>query len=168
MAAIIAHDPASIARDAFELHAQRLRRACIRITGGDTEAADDLVQDAFIQYMRRVPMMEHRPENPFGYLLVTARRLHVKRILARRELPSEDVELEHGREDTQRDALARVELDAVREAVGQLCPRQRRALALAAGGSSSAEIGVELGICDNAVNQLLFRARARLRELTAA
>ncbi len=168
MAAIITHDPASLARDAFQDHAARLRRACIRITGGDADAADDLVQDAFMQYLRRLPLREQRPENPFGYLLVTARRLHVKRIVGRRELPSEDIAAEQGREDTQRDALARVELDAVCDAVAQLCPRQRRALALAAGGSTSAEIGEELGICDNAVNQLLFRARTRLRELTAA
>lgn len=163
MAAIMRNDPATLCGEAYGLYAGRLRRACLRFTRGNAEDADDLVHEAFAQYLRRLPLMAEPPENPFGYLLVIARRIHTRRLeTSRREIADELVGEAQGG-DSEEEALVRLELDAVGRAAARLCGRHRQAIALAAEGRSSAEIGQVLGICENATNQLLFRARNRLR-----
>ena len=142
-----------------------LRRHCLRLAGNPTDA-EDLVQEAFAALIRRGgPVIA---DDAARMLATCARNAHVTRWRRerRREVWGEpDAQC---RSDVAATVADRLELAAVTSAVRRLPERQRRALALAGGGCSSREIGTEFGIEPNAVNQLLYRARAGVRAMTAA
>lgn len=149
----------------YRLLSPALRRHCLRLAGNVTDA-DDLVQEAFAALIRRGgPVVA---DDAARMLATCARNAHVTRWRRerRRELWTESEA--PSRSDVAATVAARLELAAVTSAVRRLPERQRRALALAGGGCSSREIGTEFGIEPNAVNQLLHRARAGVRAITAA
>jgi RNA polymerase sigma-70 factor (ECF subfamily) len=149
----------------YRLLSPALRRHCLRLAGNPTDA-EDLVQDAFAALIRRGGPVA--PEDAARMLATCARNAHVTRWRReRRRVPWADPDAP-GRTDVAATVADRIELQAVTSAVQRLPERQRRALALAGGGCSSAEIGSEFGLEPNAVNQLLYRARAGVRAMTVA
>ena len=71
--------------------------------------------------------------------------------------------------DPERAVLLRDSQEAVREANAKLAPRHREVLALReVAGRSYEQIGETLGISENAAAQLIWRARAKLREALTA
>jgi RNA polymerase sigma-70 factor (ECF subfamily) len=149
----------------YRLLSPALRRHCLRLAGNPTDA-EDLVQEAFAALIRRGgPVVE---DDAARMLATCARNAHVTRWRRERQrivLTDSDAPC---RSDVLTTVAGRLELAAVASAVRRLPERQRRALALAGGGCSSREIGTEFGIEPNAVNQLLHRARAGVRAMTAA
>ncbi len=142
-----------------------LRRHCLRLAGNQPDA-EDLVQDAFAALIRRGGPVA--PDDAARMLATCARNAHISRWRSeRRSIPYAEPEAA-GRTDVAATVADRLELAAVASAVRRLPERQRRALALAGGGRSSREIGNEIGLGANAVNQLLHRARAGVRAMTAA
>ena len=149
----------------YRLLSPALRRQCLRLAGNPTDA-EDLVQEAFAALIRRGgPVVS---DDAARMLATCARNAHVTRWRRerRREVWAEPDP--PGRMDVLTTVADRLELAAVTSAVRRLPERQRRALALAGGGCTSREIGTEFGIQPNAVNQLLHRARAGVRAMTAA
>lgn len=145
--------------------APALRRHCLRLTGNPADA-DDLLQEAFAALIRRGGPVA--PDDAARMLAVCARNAHITRWRREhRSVPVADPDAT-GRTDVATTVAERLELAAVTRAVRRLPERQRRALALAGGGCSSREIGSELDLDPNAVNQLLYRARAGVRAMTAA
>lgn len=149
----------------YRLLSPALRRHCRRLAGNSTDA-EDLVQEAFAALIRRGGPVA--PAEAARMLATCARNAHVSRWRRERRnvlLAEPDAT---GPTDVAATVANRIELAAVASAIRRLPERQRRALALAGGGSSSREIGSEFGLDANAVNQLLHRARAGVRAMTAA
>ncbi len=153
-------------------HTGRLRALAIGFSGTTAEA-DDIVQDTFVSVWRRAG--DWKPGGPpLGAYLT---RIAVNRAIdgARRRSVRHFFGLEEADEiaDTgalQDDRLAsQGELAHVMADIRALPPRQRAAILLSAGGEqSNAEIAAALGQSVGAVEQLLVRARRRLKSKLAA
>jgi RNA polymerase sigma-70 factor (ECF subfamily) len=130
---------------------------------GDTQLADDLLQETFYRFLRTPNVFEseaHRRNYLFRIATNVAhdsrrnREVHVP--LPAEDAPNFPVGDPNAAERSQR----RADLN---RALAQLKPRQRDALWLAyAEGSSHGEIGQILGLKSGSVKLLLFRARRKL------
>ena len=152
---------------AYRLHAARLKGFAMTLTR-DPDAADDLVQEAFIRLVRE--MQAGRPPDNVGAWLhrvagnafVSGRRRRtvfqriVPRLLDRGEAPSpEEQVLRHDTNQRIATALATLPEDA------------RVALLLAAQGLGSDEVGRAIGRTPLATRTYLSRMRVRLRDAVA-
>lgn len=155
-------------RDAFQVLAGRYRPRVaqfIRWFLDDRLAADDVVQDVFVEALQSLPSF--RGDSSFRtwlYALVrNVCRNHARRI----RLSQMDDEVAHGIPDTSLDPLGALERDelvtAVRTIVEGL-PRDHRLVLMLRDWEelSYAEIGVVLGIPVGTVRSRLHHARARV------
>ncbi|MDX6564627.1 MAG: hypothetical protein QOE10_289 [Gaiellales bacterium] len=151
----------------YDLHAPGLRRRCRRLTG-DPDAAEDLTQEVFARFMARFPEPP-ADMNVAGYLYAAARNILWKQLRDDHELADSEIETTVGSDDDleidpERSILLLEQQRLVRRCSAVLTGRQRRALMLRdVEGHSYAEIGSDLGVGADAVAQIIFRARARLR-----
>ena len=148
----------------------RLYGFCHRVTGNPHDAAD-IVQETFVRAIARFSEIEIATLNVGAYLFATARNLAYK-TLERQQRVELDGDLDErlgptADADTQPEAhlLIDEQRGEVHEASLKLAPRQRAALALRdLEGYSYGEIAAVLELNQNAVAQLISRARIRLRE----
>ena len=154
-----------------ELYAEygpRLRAFGYRLTGNPHDA-DDLVQETFVRALPRLDRLDPETVQLGPYLFTTLRNTFLKRVEREQRLrPVEDVpEPDEPRpidDDPERRTLLTSQQDEVRLANAKLAPRQRLVLALRElEDKSYAEIGVIVGLNENAVAQLISRARESLR-----
>ena len=173
---------------AFRTHHAALHGFCLRLASGDDQLAADLVQETFLRTMARF-RDEPVPEYLRQYLYTAARNLFFRH----GELASRTVSASTGTDvsdgdgdgygegdligegdaelvlhrvefDPQRSALLDEQRDATREALAQLPDRQRQALAMCELEECSyAQVADALSMNENAVAQLLLRARTKLR-----
>jgi RNA polymerase sigma factor (sigma-70 family) len=145
----------------FARHAEDVRRYVLMVLRNRSDA-DDVVQQTFLKALRAL-RAGVRPQRPRPWLIAIAHnecRMHFRRASRRPfevdlELAAEAVAAEEGSES----------VEAVRDALDQLAPKQRSALVLRElEGRSYAEIAQLLELSDSAVETLLFRARRALRE----
>jgi len=176
----IAGDGEAFAR-LYDRHERRVYGFCLRMLGTPDEAGD-ATQETFVRLLRRLPALEGRDVNFIAYALTTARNACYDTIAARRrvepvaeeidrsptnrpppgERASEPSEIEY---DPERAALLAATREDVRAANARLPGRQREVLALRELEQLSYEqIGVLVQLNENAVAQLISRARIRLRE----
>ena len=158
----------------YDRYATQVFNYSLRLTGSPDDAAD-ATQEAFVNVLRRL-QEDDRPVLDFSSYLFAAAR-HESYALMRvraRVRPSDTPPEEPGRlvdveTDPERAALLRDTQEAVQEANAQLAPRHREVLALReVAGRSYDEIAEIMGISPNAAAQLIFRARAKLREALTA
>ena len=154
-----------------ELYAEyqpRLRAFAFRLAG-NVHDADDLVQETFVRAVPRLDQLDPDTAEIAPYLFTTLRNLFLKQVeRGKRQRPVAEVPepalptpIE---DDPQRSLLLGGQQDEVRVANARLQPRQRLVLALRElEDRSYAEIGVLVGMKENAVAQLIFRARESLR-----
>jgi len=154
-----------------ELYAEyqpRLRAFAFRLAG-NVHDADDLVQETFVRAVPRLDRLDPDTAEIAPYLFTTLRNLFLKQVeRGKRQRPVAEVPepalptpIE---DDPQRSLLLAGQQDEVRVANARLQPRQRLVLALRElEDRSYAEIGVLVGMKENAVAQLIFRARESLR-----
>lgn len=154
-----------------ELYAEyqpRLRAFAFRLTG-NVHDADDLVQETFVRAVPRLDRLDPETAEIGPYLFTTTRNLFLKQVeRSKRQRPVADVPepalptpIE---DDPQRRLLLARQQEEVRVANARLQPRQRLVLALRELEERSyAEIGDLVGMKENAVAQLIFRARESLR-----
>ena len=127
----------------------------------DVERAADLAQEAFAR------AVEHKPENPRGWLFVVAANLarDEARMVIRRKrhlaLLQGGLE-EAGPSDIENEMLMNERAERVRAALESLSERDREVLLLWDGGMSYTEIAAETGLAPGAVGTTLARARKRL------
>ena len=146
----------------------RLRAFGYRLTG-NAHDADDLVQETFVRALPALDRLDPSTVDLQAYLFATTKNLFLKQVeRAKRAEPTAEVpepDLPTAIEDDPvRSALLRRQQEEVRVANGRLDPRQRLVLALCElEDRSYAEIGELVGLNENAVAQLVFRARERLR-----
>ena len=149
-------------------YAPRLHGFAFRLAGNEHDAAD-LVQETFVRALPRLDRLDPETTQLGPYLFTTLRNLFLKGVARGRrvqpvdEVPEPRVEapLE---DDPERSTLLHRQQQEVRLANARLAPRQRLVLALRELEEKSyAEIGELVGLNENAVAQLVFRARESLR-----
>jgi RNA polymerase sigma factor (sigma-70 family) len=154
-----------------ELYAEygpRLRSFAYRLTGNGHDA-DDLVQETFVRALPRLDQLDPDTVELGPYLFTTLRNLFLKSVeRGQRVAPVEEVpeprEPAPIEDDPERSTLLHRQQEEVRLANARLAPRQRLVLALRElEDRSYAEIGVVVGLNENAVAQLISRARESLR-----
>jgi RNA polymerase sigma-70 factor (ECF subfamily) len=154
-----------------ELYAEyqpRLRAFGYRLAG-NAHDADDLVQETFVRALPALGRLDPDRVDLAAYLFATEKNLFLKQVeRAKRAEPTAEVpepQLPSAIEDDpERSALLHRQQEEVRVANAHLEPRQRLVLALCElEDRSYAEIGELVGLNENAVAQLVFRARERLR-----
>jgi len=177
----IAGDGEAFAR-LYDRHERRVYGYCLRMLGTPDDAGD-ATQETFVRLLRRLPALEGREVNFIAYALTTARNACYDAIEARRRVEPVAGEIDQARTelgapigrdagepgeialDPERAALLEVSREGVRAANARLPERQREVLALRELEQLSYEqIGEVVGLNDNAVAQLISRARIRLRE----
>jgi len=154
-----------------ELYAEygpRLRAFAYRLSGNPHDA-EDLVQETFVRALPRLDRLDPETVQLGPYLFTTLRNTFLKRVEREQRLqpveavpePDEPQPLE---DDPERSTLLTSQQEEVRVANAKLAPRQRLVLALRElEDKSYAEIGVIVGLNENAVAQLISRARESLR-----
>jgi RNA polymerase sigma factor (sigma-70 family) len=163
----------------YDRYAEKVYNYCLRLTGSPDDAAD-ATQDAFVNVLGRL-QQDDRPVLDFASYLFAAARNESYALMRRRsrthptdEPPvmaaaaiagaAPDVET-----DPERALLLRDSQEQVRLANDKLAPRHREVLALREVAERSYdEIGEIMGISENAAAQLLWRARAKMREALTA
>jgi len=158
----------------YDRYATQVFNYCLRLTGSPEDAAD-ATQEAFVNVLRRL-QDDDRPVLDFSSYLFAAARHESYGLMRQRARvrPSDSPPEEHGRvadveTDPERAALLQNTQEAVQEANARLAPRHREVLALReVAGRSYDEVGEIMGISGNAAAQLIWRARAKLREALTA
>jgi RNA polymerase sigma-70 factor, ECF subfamily len=166
--ALAASMPASVVEAAFDAHAPQLKafaRAAVR----DDDAADDLVQETFIRFVRCV-RSESVPSNIPGWLHRVCANLIVSRgrrqsVAGRKKFLLVDRTVAESPEDH---VIRRDEGARLRDALDELPRDARVALLMAAAGFSSAEIGQAIGRSANATSTYVCRTRVRLRQILSS
>ena len=152
----------------YDGYGPRLRAFAYRLAGNPHDA-DDLVQETFVRALPRLDRLDPDTVDLGPYLFTTLRNLFLKSVeRGRRAEPVADVPepAEAGpiEDDPERSTLLHRQQEEVRAANARLAPRQRLVLALRElEDQSYAEIGVVVGLNENAVAQLISRARDGLR-----
>src|SRR5215218_872594 len=146
----------------------RLRPFAYRLTGNPHDA-DDLVQETFVRALPRLDRLDPERVELGPYLFTTLHNLFLKSVeRGRRAEPFADVPEPMTpapiEDDPERSTLLHRQQEEVRLANAKLAPRQRLVLALRElEDRSYAEIGAVVGLKENAVAQLISRARESLR-----
>lgn len=155
--------------DVYALYSERLYKFAYHLTGNPHDSAD-LVQETFVRVLPKLESLDAETLDVGAYLFTTERNLFLKSIeRAKRQQPVDEIPepTEPGplEDDPRRSTLLVDQQERVRRANAALAPRQRLVLALRElEDRSYAEIGDLVGLKENAVAQLISRARIRLRE----
>ena len=155
----------SIVEAAFDAHAPQLKAFALAAMR-DEDAADDLVQETFIRFVRQV-RSGNAPDNIGGWLHRVCANLittHARRrsLFSRKKPLLVDRTVGVSAEDR----VMRLDESArLRDALGELPVDARVALLMAAAGYSPAEVGEAIGRSTNATSTYICRARVRLREI---
>jgi RNA polymerase sigma-70 factor (ECF subfamily) len=159
--AAAARDPHAMAA-LYRTHFDPLRKRALAITGCPEDAAD-AAQDALLATFARLPQLD-TDSLQFGAYASTATRHHA---LKRRRIIAEPVD-GPGHDDLFAH-IERTELRRrVRDAIRELPERQRRVIFRADFEELPRdEIAKEFGLTENAIGQLLFRARRNLQSTLA-
>ena len=153
----------------YTTYEPRLRRFAISLAGNGHDA-DDLVSETFVRVLPALDRLDAAEVNLEAYLFATTRNLFLKQVgRTKRTEPMADVPEPVApvvpiEDDPERSTLLGAQQTEVRAANAALQPRQRMVLALCELEERSyAEIGEIVGLNENAVAQLVFRARESLR-----
>ena len=158
--------PARMDEESFRAFYERTARQVwaylVRLTG-DSQLADDLLQEAFFRFYRAGTSYEsesHRRNSLFRIATNLARD-HGRRQRRGTDVPlPEDLEIAPHTSETRTDLA---------KALARLKPLQREILWLAyAQGSSHVEIAEIVGVSSKSIKSLLFRARRKLAEFLGA
>jgi RNA polymerase sigma-70 factor (ECF subfamily) len=149
---------------AFYDRTARVLRAYLSRVTGDSQLADDLLQDTYYRFLRARSEYEseaHRRNALFHIASNLVRDTYRRRRTTPATVAADDATVS----DTTSGASTERGTD-VRRALARLRPRDRELLWLAyAQGSSHQEIAASLGLKPGSIKLLLFRARRRLADL---
>lgn len=142
---------------------------------GNPEAAEDVVQEAFLSVWRNVASYRQNRGHARGWLLTVVRNRAIDSLRAREARPKVGAALDDlgsfaaDGNDPADDALRRVEAAAVREALTALPPEQRQTVELAFfAGLSYPEVAEKMGAPLGTVKSRMRLALERLRGLLLA
>jgi len=159
-------------RGIVEAYSKPLWRAAFRVLG-DSAAAEDAVQDAFLRAWRALDRFDEAADfSTWLYRIAINAAIDQRRQRRRREVFSgplpEDFDGQVSARSTSagphRHAVSRQMLDRAQEAIAELSEAERTAILLRHfEGCSIAEIAQALGGGENAAKQAIFRAVHKLR-----
>lgn len=149
--------------DAFEAlvraHTRTVYAHAVRFFGGDTAAADDVVQDVFVKVYRSIPEFDGRARFSTWLFRIT-RNVCLDQVRAgkRRPIPVDPLDaVPSATGDIADAAVLRASLET---AIAGLPPEDRDALsAVAVFGLSYQEAAEQLGVPSGTVKSRVFRAR---------
>jgi RNA polymerase sigma factor (sigma-70 family) len=153
----------------YALYGDRLYKYAYHLAGNPHDAAD-LVQETFVRVLPKLDSLDPETLDLGAYLFATQRNLFLKQVeRTKRQQPVDEIPEPSGprpiEDDPQRSTLLADQQERVRRANAALAPRQRFVLALRElEDRSYAEIAELVGLKENAVAQLISRARLRLRD----
>jgi len=153
---------------AYERHAAEVNGYLVR-TVRDVEAAADILADTFT----RLLIEERRgrwPDNPRAWLYRVATNLAMSRgrhlqVVARVDRAVYSSTQDHMAASPDVEVLRRERQTDLDRALATLGPDARAALLLASQGFDGATIALTIGRTETATRTLMFRSRARMREL---
>ena len=163
----VADSVESIVEEAFDANAGRLKafaRAAVR----DDAAAEDLVQETFLRFVRAI-QRGPVPDNVGGWLFRVCANLIKSR--GRRRSVAERMKallIDRSTAPAADEGIVRAdERDRLHAVLAELPRDARVALLMAAEGFSAAEIGESIGRTAGATATYICRTRVRMRELLA-
>ena len=145
----------------YEEHHVRVEQTALRILK-DPHAAEDAVQNTFLQVIRHFDKISEIPCKKLGFWLISIAKNEAFMILRhkRREIPQEDWDTFSA------DVSDPTSYNELVQLFSQLPPTYRAALEMRLiNGYSGKEIAQHLGISEPAVNTRISRGRALLREI---
>ena len=156
-----------VVEEAFDAHAPALKAFAIAASH-DVDAADDLVQETFLRFVRHL-RSEGMPDNVGGWLHRVCANLVISRgrretVATRKKAFLLDTSVGASAEDH---VIRSDETARVHDALATLPVDARTALLMAASGFSAIEIGEAIGRSANATSTYICRARVRLRDVLA-
>jgi RNA polymerase sigma-70 factor (sigma-E family) len=150
-----------------ELYAREATRArnLAYLLTGDSQVAEDLVQDCFVQIAGRLLTLD-RPEAYLRRMVVNAAHSHHRQLRVRRDKAREEAQAVGADSDSSPDGTdQRAERERLLAALAQLPERQRAAVVLRHWlDLSEQECAHELGCSVGTVKSLASRGRATLRQ----
>ena len=151
----------------FQANARPLRRFLLRLTHGQPEAADDLLQETMLRAWRKMEELPTEAEPVRRWLFTVARNLAIDAARARLarpvEVPGDDVTWTFATGDVYDGLLDR---QLLRDALLRLTPEQRIVLvSLYYRDASVAETAAGIGIPEGTVRSRSFYALRMVREI---
>ena len=152
-------------RQLYQRHTPRLFQLALRLVGGDTADAEDVVQDTWIKATEKLDTF--RWESAFGTWL-GAIGINVARETQRRHGRRREVEWSDAAEPPAAAPLERLEPVDLERAIAALPDGYRTVLVLHdIEGYTHEEIGAQLGVAAGTTKSQLFWARRAVRALLA-
>jgi RNA polymerase sigma-70 factor (ECF subfamily) len=150
-----------------DAHAEPLYRYLVRLTFGDRQAAEDLLQETLLRAWRNIDRLPRDLESVRPWLFTVARNHAIDVARARQVRPAEVTTTDMSREPAERDAMEQVvAAETVRKALLGLSDEHRSVLIeLYLRDASAVEVSVRLGIPEGTVKS---RAHYGLRALRVA
>ncbi len=157
-------------RQLLEQYVPRVYRFSLRLTRGDTHAAEELTQETMLRAWRhRRRLGDARTARPWLFkITLNVWRDHLRRLKTRREGQLK-LAARGAAAPPHESAVQREQLAGALQALDGLPSRQRQVLYLSAcAGLTIAQIGGVLGVSSGAVKASLSLARQRIRAVLAA
>jgi RNA polymerase sigma-70 factor, ECF subfamily len=152
-------------RAVYEAHAKALYRFLLRLTFGERQAAEDLLQETFLRAWRHLDGLDADVSTLRPWLFTVARRISIDSSRARLARPAELPVVDMGVVPSGDDAIERlVAAQTVRQALSCLSPEHRRVVVeIYYHGRSAGETAALLGIPEGTVKSRTYHALRKLR-----
>nr|WP_223256152.1 sigma-70 family RNA polymerase sigma factor [Micromonospora endophytica] len=153
-------DPVSRMRDIHAANAQALYYYLLRLTRGQRELAEDLVQETMLRAWRRLEELPTEPDRIRRWLFIVARHLVIDAARARAARPAEIYGVDVGWMPASENAYEEItDRFVLAETLDRLTPEHRAVLVeLYYGGASVAEAASRIGIPEGTVRSRSFYA----------
>ncbi|WP_432837399.1 sigma-70 family RNA polymerase sigma factor [Dactylosporangium sp. CA-092794] len=154
-------------RETFDDNAKPLLRFLLRLTHGQRETAEDLLQETMLRAWRKVDELPDNPLSVRRWLFIVARHLTIDAVRARLSRPTEisgESVAWVPTVDDEVDVL--LERHALRHALLQLSPAHRVVLVeIYYRGASVAEVASRIGVPEGTVRSRSFYALRTIRDV---
>ena len=157
-------------RELYQAHAKPLYRFLLRLTLGDREAAEDLLQETMLRAWRRLDLLPDDIQAMRPWLFTVARNVAIDGARARQARPTEvdagDIAWISSPSDAIESMLTK---QTLRQALLRLSPEHRTVLVeLYHRGASVPEIAARIGVPEGTVRSRTYYALRALRSLIDA
>jgi RNA polymerase sigma-70 factor (ECF subfamily) len=157
-------------RELHRAHAKPLYRFLLRLTLGDREAAEDLLQETMLRAWRKLDLLPDDIQAIRPWLFTVARNVAIDGARARQARPAEVDAGDISWIASSSDAFERLlTIEALRQALLQLSPQHRTVLVeLYYRGASVAETAARIGVPEGTIRSRSFYALRALRSIIAS